>query len=338
MLNFLEMSRPGHSGNEKSYLNNGMPDYNSIVESTNDSADANFGHLRLGLDNKCVFGFVSIVFTIATILLVSDRLFQTLTNDIAQSISVVNIQTTTESKPNFIFILADDLGWNSIGYEDFDLTFVTPTLNGMAQSGIIMENYYGQEMCTPSRAALMTGRYPIHVGMQFDEVGNNDEWGLNLTEITFPAMLQENGYATYMMGKWNLGHYSPRYLPTARGFDYFLGFLTGENYYWSKKLTTPSQFEFHDLTYANKDCYSGYNGSDMHTYSTFLYRDKAVDIIKYHDYTDSPMFLYVSFQAVHDPFYDQKFPDGIPKSYFKEVQIICRFFMIDLLTRKSAML
>lgn len=247
---------------------------------------------------------------------------------ITGSVSEANIQTPTGAKPNFVFLLADDLGWNAIGYQDFDLDFTTPTLKKLAKTGIIMENYYGQEMCTPSRASLLTGRYPIHLGMQFTEVEVASPWGLNLTETTLPEVLRENGYTTYAFGKWNLGHSSPRYLPTARGFDYFLGYLTGQLYYWSKK--PPGYNTFHDFLYSNQDCYAGYNGTDLHTYSTFLFRDKAVDAIKYHEYDKTPLFLYLAFQAVHDPFYDVKdnFADGIPPDYFEEVKQLITFISI----------
>lgn len=196
--------------------------------------------------------------------------------------------------------IADDLAWNSIGYEDFDLSFTTPFLTKLAKKGLVMSNYYSQEVCTPARTALLTGRYPIRTGTQYYEVTSNNRWGLNLTEILLPEILRDEGYTTYMLGKWNIGHYSPHHLPTARGFDFFLGYLGGQSYYWSKRDPTDSVFK--DLLYANIDCYAPYNGSDVHKYSTFLYRDKAVDIIENHDYSNSPMFLYLAFQAVHDPY------------------------------------
>lgn len=89
----------------------------------------------------------------------------------------------TNVKPNFVFILADDLGWNSIGYDNFDLEYVTPMLNKLAANGIKMTNYYAQEVCTPSRAAFLTGRYPIRLGMQFEEVGTAEGWGLDLSGV-----------------------------------------------------------------------------------------------------------------------------------------------------------
>lgn len=150
--------------------------------------------------------------------------------------------------------------------------------------------------------------------MQYEDITNSGKWGLNLTETLLSNVLKDNGYSPYVLGKWHLGHYSPRYLPTARGFIEHLGYLTGQTYHWSKKV--PGYNHIKDLIYADDECYFGYNGTDKHTYSTFLYRDKAIDLIYYHDY-DTPLFLYLAFQAVHDPYYDIKcFTDGIPPDYF----------------------
>lgn len=92
--------------------------------------------------------------------------------------TLVHYETST--KPNFIFMMVDDMGWNSIGYENFDLEYVTPMLNKLAGKGLRMKNYYSQEVCTPARASLLTGRYPVSIGMQFEEVGASAPWGLPL--------------------------------------------------------------------------------------------------------------------------------------------------------------
>ena len=220
-------------------------------------------------------------------------------------------------RPNVIFILADDLGFNSIGNEDLDLDFATPFLSKLAKKSITIQNYYTQESCTPARAALLTGRYPLSLGMQLTSINAYATNALNKDETLLSDVLQEGGYTSYHLGKWNLGHFHPRYLPTARGFDYSLGYMDGQTYYWSKKNPRLSQFT--DLMYGNTSCYSGYDGVDRHDYSTFLYRDKAINTIKSHDYQASPMFLYLALQAVHDPFYDyDNFESGIPSDYLSD--------------------
>jgi len=233
--------------------------------------------------------------------------------------------------PNIIFVLADDLPWNSGGFgsygTDSDLNFVTPNLDKYSGEGIKMSNYYTQESCTPSRASLMTGRYPLSIGMQFGDVDPDTHWGLNETETLLPEVLQSVGtYTNYHLGKWNLGHFTPKLLPTSRGFNYYAGYNAGSTTYWSKfhpdtgifGSTGDSSKHFQDLTYGDNSCYSSYDGDDMHDYSTFFYRDTALNIIRNHDYDSTSLFLYTAFQATHDPFEDIDFESGIPKKYVSD--------------------
>ena len=215
----------------------------------------------------------------------------------------------TTSKPNIVFFLADDLGYNSL-----DKT-ITPWMHSMMKDGITLTSYYSMEVCTPSRAALLTGRHPLVMGWQYSQQVSNEDNGVSLSETFLPEVLKDNGYTNYIFGKWNLGNQSPRYLPTARGFDYFVGYLNGYNNYWSK--TDPSNSKYVDFMVSNTKCYYNYDADDLDTYSTMLYRDKAIEVIESHDYTAGPMFLYLAFQAVHSPFSDTNsaYPKAIPEEY-----------------------
>ena len=226
-----------------------------------------------------------------------------------------NTQDPSAVKPNIVIILADDLAWNSIGYSSDDIAFATPYLTNLANNGIIMENFYAQEVCTPSRGSLLTGRYPLSIGMQYGMVGANAEWGMPLEEITLAEVLHDYSYSTHMLGKWHLGYFSPLFLPTARGFDTWTGYSNGENYYWSKK--NPDYPLHTDFLSSTTKCYQPYTESDKHNYSTTFYTNKAVEIIQNHN-TEIPLFLYMSYQAVHDPFVDYGgvYSDGIPDSNF----------------------
>lgn len=106
----------------------------------------------------------------------------------------------TTTMPNFIMIVADDLGWNSLGYNDDDIAFATPILTNMARKGITLGNYYAQEVCSPSRGSLLTGRYPLSIGMQYGMVAANAEWGMSLDETTIAEVLKDNHYTTHMLG------------------------------------------------------------------------------------------------------------------------------------------
>lgn len=152
--------------------------------------------------------------------------------------------------------------------------------------------------------------------MQYGMVGATASWGMDLNEVTLAEVFKENGYKTHMLGKWHLGYFSPLYLPTARGFDDFIGYVNGENYYWSKR--SPDYPEHVDFMQADADCYYPYNGSDIHTYSTTFYTNHALDIIEKHS-SDESMLLYLAFQAVHNPFTDYgKHLDGLPDSYLPD--------------------
>ena len=234
----------------------------------------------------------------------------------------------SKSPPNIIFILADDLAWNAGGfggYNNSDLDMVTPYLNSYSSKGIKLSNYYAQESCTPSRSSLMTGRYPLSVGMQYGGVETDLPFSLGFDETLFPQALKGSGdhYTTYMLGKWNLGHFSGKALPSSRGFDYFLAYQSSATLYWSKFHPegmifgngSNEEMHFTDFLYGDNTCYSGYDGDDKHDYSTWLYSDKAVNIIKHHDYDKKGLFLYVAFQAVHDPYIDLDFPEGMPRKY-----------------------
>jgi arylsulfatase A-like enzyme len=152
--------------------------------------------------------------------------------------------------------------------------------------------------------------------MQYGMVSAIAEWGMPLGETTLAEVLKDNSYVTHMLGKWHLGYFSPVFLPTARGFDSWTGYSNGENYYWSKK--SPDYGAHSDFIESNTTCYAPYTGSDKHNYSTIFYTNKAVNIIENHD-TSDPLFLYMAYQAVHDPYIDHgKFDKGMPDSYFDE--------------------
>jgi uncharacterized sulfatase len=141
----------------------------------------------------------------------------------ALSLPSIATALTSEApaRPNFVVIMADDLGWGDIGANGADL-IDTPHIDRIAAEGIRLTNFYaGANVCTPSRAALLTGRYPIRSGMQHVVMPHSD-FGLPQSELTLAELLKNSGYATAMVGKWHLGH-RDEYWPTAHGFDEFTG-------------------------------------------------------------------------------------------------------------------
>ncbi|XP_031433876.1 arylsulfatase B-like [Clupea harengus] len=200
--------------------------------------------------------------------------------------------------PHIIFILADDLGWNDVGFHGSEIK--TPNLDRMSKSGVQLDNYYVQPLCTPSRNQLMTGKYQIHTGMQHQIIWPCQPYCVPLDEKLLPEHLKEAGYATHMVGKWHLGMYRRECMPTRRGFDSYFGYLTGsEDYFTHQRCYHISELNLTrcalDLR-EGEEVASGYTG----TYSTHLFTQKAIDLIGQHDPT-KPLFLYLALQAVHGP-------------------------------------
>uniref|UniRef100_A0A8C4RVQ4 Arylsulfatase B n=1 Tax=Erpetoichthys calabaricus TaxID=27687 RepID=A0A8C4RVQ4_ERPCA len=214
--------------------------------------------------------------------------------------------------PHVLFILADDYGWNDVGFHGSEIR--TPNLDKLAAQGVRLENYYVQPLCTPSRNQLMTGRYQIHTGMQHQIIWPCQPYCVPLDEKLLPELLRDAGYSTHMVGKWHLGMYQKDCLPTRRGFDTYFGYLTGSEDYFSHErcvFITPL-----NVTRCALDLRDGeevaeeYNG----TYSTELFVQRVLKIIANHN-PQKPLFLYVAFQAVHSPL-------QVPERYLEQYTFI----------------
>ena len=107
--------------------------------------------------------------------------------------------------------------FNDIGYQSSDIPDATPFMDSIAEQGVKLTQYYGQEMCTPARAALMSGRWPSSTNFADTQITQWSTNGLPLRFDLMPSKLQEFGYATVGLGKWNLGHCNEAYLPWSRG-------------------------------------------------------------------------------------------------------------------------
>ncbi|GFO38158.1 arylsulfatase j-like [Plakobranchus ocellatus] len=198
----------------------------------------------------------------------------------------------SSKRPHIVLIVADDLGYNDVSFHGSQ-QIPTPNIDFLGYNGVILNNYYVSPICTPTRAALMTGRYPIHTGLQHKVIMGADPYGLPLNETLMPQYLNKLGYRSHMVGKWHLGFFKWQYTPVERGFDSYFGYFQGRSDYYTH--TYEHNLEEWGLDFRkDKDLLRNYTG----LYSTTLFRDEAVRIIEDHDKSE-PLFLYLPFQAVH---------------------------------------
>ena len=189
--------------------------------------------------------------------------------------------------PNILYIIADDLGWKDVGFHGSDIQ--TPVLDGLARAGMQFDEFYAQPMCTPSRAAFLTGRYPLRYGLQSGVIPSAGSYGLATDEFLLPQLLKDTGYETALVGKWHLGHGKTEYWPRQRGFDHFYGALVGEIDH------------FKHASHGVKDWYRNNTPLDEKGYDNTLFGNEAARLIR--DNTGGkPLFLYLAFTAPHSPF------------------------------------
>ncbi len=128
-------------------------------------------------------------------------------------------------RPHVVVVLADDLGWRDVGFHGSPLR--TPTLDRLAAGGAMLNAFYVQPYSSQTRAALLTGRYPMRYGLQTLSLTRASTYGLPVEERTLAQALKDRGYRTTFVGEWLLGHAKPEFWPTRRGFDSFYGSLAG---------------------------------------------------------------------------------------------------------------
>ena len=216
-------------------------------------------------------------------------------------------------KPNFVLIMADDMGYGDFGVFS-EGRVRTPFLDSLIGESICLsQNYTGSPVCSPSRAAMLTGRYPIRTGaVTPQEVLGYDR--IALREVTLGDIFKANGYATGLIGKWHNGALDHRYHPNARGFDEFVGFRGGWADYWRYRLDRNGSFE-------------PSNGE----YMTDVLTREATQFIDRH--AAEPFFLSVMYNAPHTPLHA---PQDVVTKYLDagfSVDVAIIYAMIEVMDR-----
>ena len=192
-------------------------------------------------------------------------------------------------KPNIVILLADDLGYEDVSFNGGDIK--TPNIDRLATEGAKLERFYVHAVCSPTRAGLMTGRYPIRFGSMKAVYPPWREGGMDTAEVTIANMLATAGYEHRgIFGKWHLGHGDVKYHPMRRGFTEFVGHYNGA-----------IDFFTHERE-GELDWHRGYEANHDEGYSTDLIADAAVKFIEARAREEAPFLCYVPFNAVHSPF------------------------------------
>ena len=193
----------------------------------------------------------------------------------------------TVQRPNIVIVVADDLGWNDVGYHGSEIP--TPHIDRLVAEGVELTRFYSFPVCSATRAGLLTGRSPIRLGLT-QPLGPRQD-GLALDEHLLSQTLQAAGFQTFICGKWHLGGTTDdQYLPHHRGFDHFYGFVGGAVDYYTHKNRRDERVDWQR------------NGEPVREdgYTTDLLADEAIRLLKGRD-RGRPVFLYLCFNAVHTP-------------------------------------
>ncbi len=207
---------------------------------------------------------------------------------IALLLLAASVTLAAQDQPNIVILLADDLGYHDVGFNGGEI--LTPNIDELAEEGVELERFYVHPVCSPTRAGLMTGRYPIRYGSMRAVYPPWREGGLDTSETTLADALGKAGYKHRgIFGKWHLGHSDAKYHPLKRGFTEFFGHYNGAIDYFTHERE--GELDWHD----------GYKSAKDEGYSTDVIAAKAAHFIERRA-GSGPFLCYVPFNAPHSPF------------------------------------
>ena len=209
----------------------------------------------------------------------------------------------TSAAPHIVLAVLDDAGWDD-WLETSDLA--APHVAALAESGLSLRSHYAAHECTPSRGSLLSGRYPVRLGLQRGVVSAASKWGLDPAIRLLPETLQTAGYRTALVGKWHLGHYNESLTPARRGFGESYGFLGGFVDHFTHVAEAPpacaSETPATDGTCALDWQVNGLpRPRATGVYAAYACRDAARRLVASHEGKEEPLFLYYALPTPHEP-------------------------------------
>ncbi|KAK6176801.1 hypothetical protein SNE40_015033 [Patella caerulea] len=210
-------------------------------------------------------------------------------------LSILLVEADSLKQPHIVFIVADDLGWNDVGFRNPSM--ITPNIDKLAREGVILNQSYVQPVCTPSRSAFMSSVFPFKSGIQHYVLESGQPACSSLNYTFLPQELKKLGYSTHAAGKWHLGFCKWACTPTFRGFDTFFGFYGGGEDHFTHY--TGGYLDYRDQFLPATEY--------KNVFSAMAHTEHAVRAIKNHNQSQ-PFFLYMPYQVVHAPV-------QVPKQY-----------------------
>ena len=223
----------------------------------------------------------------------------------ASVIAAAAVHMTASPPLNHVFfLLADDWGSYDAGFRIRELgrqpDLRTPAIDALAADGLTFSNYYVQPICSPTRASLLSGRYSIHTGSEHKLFGASEPSCLPTEFPLMPRAFKSLGYQVHGIGKWHLGYVNDTCAPWGRGFDSYIGYMNGNEGYFQHGISSGKDWHLCTDT-ANASacdvCSPKYDGR----YSTHVYAERAVGLVQKWRRGDPPLFVYLAWQAVHEP-------------------------------------
>eukprot|EP00040_Diaphanoeca_grandis_P042901 m.266368 g.266368 ORF g.266368 m.266368 type:complete len:678 (+) comp66964_c0_seq1:198-2231(+) len=251
------------------------------------------------------------------------------------------------AKPNIIFAMVDDLGWNGFGFNGNNDEVQSPTINDLARNGVILHAHYVYKFCSPTRASFLTGRIPGH-GVQEVNLGFTQPIGCNLNLTMIGAKMKSANYTTAQVGKWHQGYFKQEYTPHGRGFDTSFGFLGGGEDHLSQCHACENSIPAPDWATQKFSCPAKYSpcgvkcpdqgGIDMYctdkpcvgqntTANPYLYASEMTRLIRTAARSTKPLFVFLALHNVHQPVESpQEFVDIYPASNYNSSNIARRIY------------